>query len=99
MIERLLCKAVSERTIPAPASPKNFLKKSPLRVAMSGTSMSAPHVTGIVALMLEKNPELTAAQIRKILIASASAPPGVTPFDPAWGFGRVDAKAAIDLIE
>jgi subtilisin family serine protease len=71
----------------------------PVRVGMSGTSMSAPHVAGIVALMLQKNGSLTAAQARKILIASAEPPAGVTPFDPAWGFGKVDARAALDLVE
>lgn len=70
----------------------------PARVRMSGTSMSAPHVAGIVALLLQRRPELTAPQIRKILIASASPPPGVTVFDPAWGFGRVDAQAAVALL-
>ena len=37
-------------------------------------------------------------QIRKILIASASPPPGVDPFDNAWGYGRVDAEAAVELV-
>jgi subtilisin family serine protease len=71
----------------------------PMRIDMSGTSMAAPHVAGIVALMLQKNPRLTAAQVQSILIAAASPPLGVTPFDLAWGYGRADAKAAIDLVE
>ena len=71
----------------------------PMRVSMSGTSMSAPHVAGIAALMLEKNPRLTAAQTSKILIASATAPAGITPFDVGFGFGRVDAEAAVALVE
>ncbi len=38
---------------------------------LGGTSMSAPHVTGTVALMLQKNPSLTEAQAESILEGSA----------------------------
>jgi len=69
-------------------------------VAMSGTSMAAPHVSGVVALMLEANPELTPAQVKNILQASAEA--RGTPYNPelsekyngAWGYGIVDAYRA-----
>ena len=37
----------------------------------SGTSMAAPHVSGVVSLMLAVNPNLTIAQIRDILIGTA----------------------------
>ena len=70
----------------------------PARTTMSGTSMAAPHVTGIVAQLLQSDPTLSAAQIRKALLASAGAPPGVTPFDVAWGYGRVDAVEALRLL-
>jgi subtilisin family serine protease len=70
----------------------------PVRIEFSGTSMAAPHVTGIVALLLQRHPTLTAAQIRAVLPASASPAPGVTGFDIAWGFGRIDAVAALALL-
>jgi subtilisin family serine protease len=66
---------------------------------MTGTSMSAPHVAGIAALLLQKEPRLTAPQIRRILIASANPPFGVVPFDNAWGYGRVDAQKAAQLVD
>ncbi|MBC6431202.1 S8 family serine peptidase [Nostoc sp. HG1] len=37
----------------------------------SGTSMAAPHVAGVVALMLSANPNLTDAQVRQIVAETA----------------------------
>ncbi|MBW4508200.1 MAG: S8 family serine peptidase [Scytonematopsis contorta HA4267-MV1] len=39
----------------------------------NGTSMATPHVAGVVALMLSANPYLTHAQVRQILIETATA--------------------------
>ncbi len=38
----------------------------------AGTSAAAPHVAGVVALMLDKNPNLTSAQVRENLDAGSS---------------------------
>jgi subtilisin family serine protease len=38
---------------------------------LGGTSMASPHVVGIVALMAQKYPALTASQAESILEASA----------------------------
>jgi subtilisin family serine protease len=46
---------------------------------VSGTSMSAPHTTAVAALMLEKNPALTQAQVESILKSTA------LPFPPGSG--------------
>jgi hypothetical protein len=51
-----------------------------------------------VALMFEKNPKLSADQIRKIVIASAVPLSVDGKFDAAWGFGKVDALAALELV-
>jgi subtilisin family serine protease len=71
----------------------------PARVAMTGTSMAAPHVAGVVALLLQEVPTLEATQVARLLQAAADPPPGATlPFDPAWGSGRVDARRAVELL-
>lgn len=66
-------------------------------IQMSGTSLAAPHVTGIVALMMQLRPDLTAEQIRKILIASAESSSRESNFDPGWGFGIVNARKALEF--
>jgi subtilisin family serine protease len=64
---------------------------------LDGTSMSAPHVTGVIALMLQVNSTMTQDQIRDCLTntARADAFTGVTP-NTTWGAGKIDAKAAFD---
>lgn len=67
---------------------------------MQGTSMAAPHVTGVLALMLEANPTLTPKKAKKLLHASArqDESTGVAP-NFAWGYGKLDAQKAVRLTE
>jgi subtilisin family serine protease len=73
-------------------------RKKKYVVGMNGTSMSAPHVAGTVALMLQKNPALTVAQVMSTL--KGNVQPVTIPINPATadeaGAGRLDAKLAFD---
>jgi subtilisin len=59
---------------------------------LGGTSMAAPHVAGLVALMAQKNPALTAVNAEGILESTATVL-GNQNF--VEGAGLVDAKAAL----
>lgn len=59
-----------------------------------GTSMAAPHVSGVVSLMLSVNPNLTTAQVTTILQKTATAFPGGCSLG-VCGAGIVNAAAAV----
>ena len=59
-----------------------------------GTSAAAPQVSGVAALMLSVNPNLTEVQVRNILQQTATDM-GTQGFDNTYGFGRLNAQAAI----
>ncbi len=60
----------------------------------TGTSVSSAEVSGIVALLLERNPNLGPEDIRKILTTSAKHP-GAKDRDDDFGSGLVDPSKAI----
>lgn len=63
----------------------------------SGTSYSAPHVAGALALILQAFPNLTAAQAVSLLYSSADDA-GVAGVDPIFGRGIVNLARAFQPI-
>ena len=73
-----------------------------------GTSAAAPLAAGIIALMLQANPDLTWRDVQRILVETAYRnqyddpdysgweKKGVYPFSHDYGFGRINAKAAVE---
>ncbi|WP_300017191.1 type VII secretion-associated serine protease mycosin [Pseudonocardia sp.] len=60
---------------------------------VSGTSFSTPWVAGLAALVRERYPELTAAQVVDRILATARRPPGGR--DDRLGHGALDPVAAL----
>jgi thermitase len=62
--------------------------------ALSGTSMATPVVAGLAGLLLSRNPDLTAAQVKGMIESSAG---DGASFDLTSGFGAVHAATAVTL--
>ena len=64
-------------------------------LSLSGTSMSAPVVTGTVALMLQANPSLTPNAVKAILQYTAQSSRNYDPLTQGAGF--LNARGAVQL--
>ncbi len=63
-------------------------------IKMSGTSMAAPHVAGVAALLIQANPNLSVDQLEQTLISSAE-PLGSNIPNNDTGYGLVNAFTAV----
>jgi type VII secretion-associated serine protease mycosin len=63
---------------------------------MSGTSMATPHVSGLAALIWSQHPTWTNKQVRARIRATA-VDLGASGWDQSFGYGRIDAAAAMGV--
>lgn len=65
---------------------------------MSGTSMASPHVAGLAALIWSQDTSLTSSQVRT-KIKSTAKDLGASGWDDKFGYGRINATAAVGLLQ
>ena len=65
-------------------------------VRASGTSMAAPHVSGLAALILSHTPTYSNEDVRQVVRVSASDV-GTSGFDLSFGYGRINAGSAVGV--
>ena len=65
-----------------------------LEIGMSGTSMATPHVAGLAALIMSQYPQISPASV-EALIESTALDLGSPGRDPLFGFGLIQARAAL----
>lgn len=68
----------------------------------NGTSAATPYTAGFVALLMEKNPQLSADDFRALLkrerMLTNDNFTGAVP-NPQWGYGKLDLKAAERILD
>jgi len=79
------------------ASDANNVQTAKGLLSTQGTSMSAPVVTGAVALMLQKKKTLNPDDVRAIFKNSCAKDlhTGAGGWNPTYGFGKLDIKKAV----
>lgn len=70
---------------------------APFYSIKSGTSMAAPHVAGLVAILLEANPSLGWREVKSILKATATNMSGYEPWEVGAGHANIEAAVAMAL--
>lgn len=83
--------------ISAPGVGINSTRSGGGYVVYSGTSMASPHVAGVAALLINTVESPSNSEIRSLL-ASTAQDLGATGRDPLYGYGLVNAAAAVAAV-
>jgi subtilisin family serine protease len=75
------------------------LQVDPTHAVSAGTSMSAPMVTGAVALLFQKNPMLTQSDVMMLLQAGAHPFRSAALFQDQGGPGELDVQGSLDALD
>jgi subtilisin family serine protease len=81
--------------VSAPGVDVNSCRNGGGYTLMSGTSMATPHVSGLAALLLEEDPALLPHELAYI-IRETAVDLGTAGEDNVYGYGRIDAMAAVN---
>jgi subtilisin family serine protease len=78
---------------------ENYSDSSGYYMLFNGTSAATPYTAGIVALMLQKKPNLTCGEIKTLLELNATQDnyTGAVP-NPGWGYGKLDLAAVRSIL-
>lgn len=76
--------------------PNAFILPDGVHGLSLGTSMAAPHVSGAIALLMEKYPDLTASAARQVLIRTARSVSASAKANQ-WGYGKLNAAAFVSV--
>ncbi|MGE3817966.1 MAG: S8 family serine peptidase [Isosphaeraceae bacterium] len=66
-------------------------------IVFSGTSMAAPHVAGLAALVIQRQPRINPLSVHDLLIRTAS-PHGASEWDTKSGYGTINGYESIRLL-